>query len=292
MAAALRAFGVRVAEVVRRDGVPHDTVLKDHALTYILAGIASVPDLAEGMAFKGGTALRKCYFPNYRYSEDLDFSADGRIWDEPTLTPLLAAACEAARRLTHDYGPFEFAPALVIHRSEHEHGQLNYSIRVRFPSNADLGIKFELTMVEPLLFPRHQLHILHAFAGEEITATIRTYSLDEVVAEKLRAFLQTRVNLARRDWTNRSRDLYDLWYLHSKHPESVAWDHLLDQLAIKAEARGISFTGPNDFRDPRVLRAYEHQWDAPLRNFVIELPSFVEARAELDMILAKVFVAS
>jgi hypothetical protein len=68
-------------------------------------------------------------------------------------------------------------------------------------------------------------------------------------------------------------------------------DQLLDQITVKAEARSVSFTGPNDFRDPRVLGAYEQQWDARLRNFVVELPSFAEARAELDMILAKVFGA-
>jgi predicted nucleotidyltransferase component of viral defense system len=37
--------------------------------------------------FKGGTALRRCYFRGYRYSEDLDFSADDqpngreKIWE-------------------------------------------------------------------------------------------------------------------------------------------------------------------------------------------------------------------
>ncbi len=30
--------------------------------------------LKELLAFKGGTALKKVYFPDYRYSEDLDFT--------------------------------------------------------------------------------------------------------------------------------------------------------------------------------------------------------------------------
>jgi len=285
----LRTFSVRVAEVVRRDGVPHDTVLKDYALSYVLAGIASVPEIAEGMAFKGGTALRKCYFSTYRYSEDLDFSADGATWDESALGRLLAAACEEARRLTNAYGPFEFTSAPVPHRRGHDQGQLNYAIRVRFPTRAELGLKLELTMEEPLLFPRVRLPILHAFASEEIAATVRTYALDEVVVEKLRAFLQTRANLERRGWTNRSRDLYDLWHLHSRHHESVAWGRLLEQLVAKAQARGVSFTSPDDFRDPRVLEAYEQQWNARLANFVIDLPPFEEARAELDRLLNEVF---
>ena len=30
--------------------------------------------LREYLIFKGGTALKRCYFPDYRFSEDLDFS--------------------------------------------------------------------------------------------------------------------------------------------------------------------------------------------------------------------------
>jgi uncharacterized protein len=31
------------------------------------------------LAFKGGTAIKKIYFPDYRYSEDLDFTLLGEI---------------------------------------------------------------------------------------------------------------------------------------------------------------------------------------------------------------------
>ncbi|MBW6474015.1 MAG: nucleotidyl transferase AbiEii/AbiGii toxin family protein [Anaerolineaceae bacterium] len=32
-------------------------------------------DLDKNLVFKGGTCLRKCYFPDYRFSENLDFTA-------------------------------------------------------------------------------------------------------------------------------------------------------------------------------------------------------------------------
>jgi nucleotidyltransferase AbiEii toxin of type IV toxin-antitoxin system len=69
-----RAFGVRVAGVVRATGAPHDLVLRDYALSYMLAAIYSDVPLSDAMAFKGGTALRKCFFRGYRFSEDLDFT--------------------------------------------------------------------------------------------------------------------------------------------------------------------------------------------------------------------------
>lgn len=48
---------------------------RDYALGYVLAGMAKEPALADSLAFKGGTALRKLFFGDYRFSEDLDFSA-------------------------------------------------------------------------------------------------------------------------------------------------------------------------------------------------------------------------
>ena len=43
----MRRFGVRIAEIQRRTGVPHTSVLRDHALSYLLAGIAAVEELAN-----------------------------------------------------------------------------------------------------------------------------------------------------------------------------------------------------------------------------------------------------
>ena len=36
--------------------------------------ISQQPILSQALAFKGGTVLKKAYFEDYRYSEDLDFT--------------------------------------------------------------------------------------------------------------------------------------------------------------------------------------------------------------------------
>ncbi len=48
---------------------------QDYVLSWILYGISAIDDLRETLAFKGGTALKKIYFGNYRFSQDLDFTA-------------------------------------------------------------------------------------------------------------------------------------------------------------------------------------------------------------------------
>jgi len=53
---------------------PTSAPSKDYALSYLLAGIARVEELREGLILKGATALKKMYFGDYRFSEDLDFS--------------------------------------------------------------------------------------------------------------------------------------------------------------------------------------------------------------------------
>jgi hypothetical protein len=117
---------------------------------------------------------------------------------------------------------------------------------------------------------------MHPFLEEPLDAAIPVYSLDEVVLEKLRAFLQTAVNLDRRDWTNRARDLYDLWWLWTQQ-SPVLWSELREALAVNAAARDVSFTGPESFLDSRVLRSYRESWRVRLANVVPNLPTFDEA---------------
>ena len=57
-----------------RGGVDLMVLDLDYALGWFLAGLVSQTDAATRLIFKGGTCLRKCYFADYRFSEDLDFT--------------------------------------------------------------------------------------------------------------------------------------------------------------------------------------------------------------------------
>jgi hypothetical protein len=60
-------------------GLLPNVVEKDYVLGWTLAGVYNHPELADKWVFKGGTCLKKCYFETYRFSEDLDFTTDGRV---------------------------------------------------------------------------------------------------------------------------------------------------------------------------------------------------------------------
>ena len=85
--------------------VPYWILEKDYALSYLLAGVASIGVLQESLVLKGGTALRKYYFAGYRFSEDLDFSLrrDMAVHD---IGPAIEQAAGRMERLLQERGPF------------------------------------------------------------------------------------------------------------------------------------------------------------------------------------------
>ncbi|MCY4487141.1 MAG: nucleotidyl transferase AbiEii/AbiGii toxin family protein [Deltaproteobacteria bacterium] len=71
----MRPLRTRLLEERARSDTPWEVLERDYLLSWLLAGIAEKPALRDNLVFKGGTALKKCYFGEYRFSEDLDFSS-------------------------------------------------------------------------------------------------------------------------------------------------------------------------------------------------------------------------
>jgi hypothetical protein len=58
--------------------IREDVLERDYCLAWFLCALAE-SDLRPVLAFKGGTALKRCYFGDYRFSEDLDFTLQQRV---------------------------------------------------------------------------------------------------------------------------------------------------------------------------------------------------------------------
>ncbi len=63
-----------IQQKARAVGVRDQQIEKDYILSWILKGIAQHEKLSKIIVFKGGTVLKKIYFEDYRFSEDLDFT--------------------------------------------------------------------------------------------------------------------------------------------------------------------------------------------------------------------------
>ena len=109
-----------------------------------------------------------------------------------------------------------------------------------------------------------------------------TYSLEEVVAEKLRAILQQLDQLESRGWVRtRARDFYDLWSVLGTYQEELDLTDFGDRLREKCQLRQVDFAGPEDFFDPRVVDNVLLEWESSLEPLVRGLSSFATVQDEL-----------
>lgn len=265
-----------LTRIATQVGVPPEVIEKDYVLSYLLAGLLDVPAL-HGLRFKGGTALKKVYFGEYRFSEDLDFSAV----DTPRgadLDAAMAAAIRAAEARLTERGRFRLEFDRPPERQPHPTGQEAFRVRVAFPwqSAPMVRVKVEITHDEPILLPTPERPILHGYdeLGERLDdLRVATYALEEILAEKLRALRQTQMKLEGRGWSRpRARDYYDLWRLLSDRPAAVDQPLLRRILPAKLAHRGVAYHTVDDFLTPRLVAEARTHWRSNLGTFVPTLP--------------------
>lgn len=63
----IRAGEIR--QIANSSGVRPEVIEKDYVLSWVIAALYQ-HDISSNWIFKGGTALKKCYFEDYRFSED------------------------------------------------------------------------------------------------------------------------------------------------------------------------------------------------------------------------------
>jgi len=59
---------------------------KDYVLSKVLMALSQIDLFNQNLLFKGGTALKKLYYPEWRFSEDLDFTSKSKLKPEDVKT--------------------------------------------------------------------------------------------------------------------------------------------------------------------------------------------------------------
>jgi uncharacterized protein len=173
-------------QIIRRadaDSVPAPTVERDYILSHVLAAVANC-DQAERIVFKGGTALRLCFFEEYRYSADLDFSLIGGL-DRPGALQAVAMALAACRRALG-------LPQLSL--TDATPPRIEYM----GPLGRSRTLKLDLADDELVENVTHRT-VLRRYSDQE-EGDCLAYTLEETAAEKLRCVIQRL----------QCRDLYDI----------------------------------------------------------------------------------
>jgi hypothetical protein len=243
--------------------LPEAVLERDYCLAWFLVALSRTP-LRDRLAFKGGTALKKCYFGDYRFSEDLDFTlAAGMTFDEirRDLDPVFAEAKRATGAV------FRFARE---DRRTHENSHTFY-LGYEGPLPAPAGgreVKVDITLRERLVFPLEDRPVLQGYkeyADLPAVAKIRVYSLGEIVVEKVVALMDR----AR----NEPRDLYDVWHIvGGGHVDLAA---IVEAIHQKLDFRGKKLEDVRGEFEAKELR-YKKLWGLRLSGQMVDLPEFNE----------------
>jgi len=146
----------------------------DYVLGWVLWRIAGSEYLSGRLVFKGGTCLRKCYFPDYRFSEDLDFTATEWFgWEE------LEEAVDQAFSTAAELSGIDFAaqePRMRIIQEEYGWETLRLTHYWRGPhttTGSPPGIRLDITRDEVLEFEPVLRSVFHPFSDSKTLAPLR-----------------------------------------------------------------------------------------------------------------------
>ncbi len=277
---------IKAAEAI---GVSKSTIDKDWVLGHFLAAIYSEPELKESLIFKGGTCLKKCYFPDYRFSEDLDFTS--RKKDFKLTKKHVQFICEELKQKAEILTHVESIRPLLF-KDEHT----GYEVIIKFwgadhprneaPPPADrwqTKIKIEIILYELMLFKEVEKEISHNYS-DSLTIEpnlIPCYAIEEVLAEKLRALIQ-------RSYTA-PRDFYDIWYLQKNYP-NLDFKEIVNAFHHKMKFKNLEFTAVsqliNDKNDIKLRDSWKNSLAHQIQ--VAALPDFETVKKELLELFNKI----
>ncbi len=257
---------ISIAELKRiaaKNGVALSVVEKDYALTWILSALSKTK-YKELFIFKGGTALRKIYFPDWRYSEDLDFTVTASL-NEEELNNLIKAI--------NSYLIEKSGLSITI-KSLHlnpEYAQ----IKIQFigPLSHENTIKFDLSFNEQVVLQPEERTILSEYSDQE-KHFLLAYPLEEILAEKIRSILQR----------GKTRDYYDVWKILKLHSKQINKVKVKDVLAAKCKFKSLICNEELLFEKEKIAEA-QWFWEKGLAHQINNLPEFEKVIIECkDMI--------
>lgn len=267
---------IELKKAAAEEGIPFHSTEKDYVIGWTLWGIANHPMLSKAFVFKGGTALRKCYIENYRFSEDLDFTVKGTPLDKEELEAQLVQCADAVSRAS---GMEISLAGLSQTRDEVGEEALEGKFAYVGPSKqvtTKPTIKLDLTYYEEVLERPEKRPIIQCYSDAE-EARIQVYALEEIVAEKLRSMLQQIKRMPRpRDW-------YDVWYLLTK--EELDRSKIKDLFGKKCAFKDVPCQGSDDFFDASLLERVTVGWERSLNHQIKDVPSFKAVLGELRHLL-------
>lgn len=250
--------------LAREAGLAAGVLEKDYAITWLLHGIYHRDSkLRNLLIFKGGTAIRKVYFPEiWRLSEDLDFTIVSRERPEA-----VKAGFEEVFSLLAS------ASGITFSLRDFNSGRWSILANVQYvgPLGAKNRIAHDITLKERLVDEPEWRAINPEYPDLE-KFRVKVYSLTEVLVEKVRSIIQR----------GKTRDYYDVWRLLKERPFDKR--KIQGLLVKKCEMIGVEYE-PELIFDSKRLGEAEGYWEPALGYLTKDLPGFKKVISELRVLL-------
>ena len=259
-----------IQQKARKIGVRDQQIEKDYILSWVLFGISKHEQLSQTIIFKGGTVLKKIYFEDYRFSEDLDFT-------------LLNSETKNEKIFEWFKETFEFIkeeaniPLEIINDNEHGDGGINFYISYIGPlggQGSNKKVKIDISRNEQLVFEPVIKSVFTDYSDLEAHQLL-CYPLEEILVEKMRSVMQRM----------QARDFYDIWYLLEIHELDI--DFYVNEFKEKCESKGLQAA---DFPKKLTERLpqYKGRWQSSLKEQIKYLPDFEQVARETQRRIKKI----
>jgi len=253
-------------------GLGEKTIEKDYILTWLLHALAK-SSLNPLLAFKGGTAIKKIYVPDYRFSEDLDFTVLKQGIDNNDLRDLIEGLFPWLLREVNLQIVFD-------HLDEHQTGNLTLYLNYSGPLRSQIEkrkVKLDFSHDENVVFALRRKPILSPYSdcgGRH--DLLNVYSMEEILTEKIRSLI-TR---------SEPRDLFDVHYILSSKLADI--ETVCGYCEPKFEAKNLKTSDLRTVLD-RKYTVFKRNWDHNLRGQMAEIPEFDQVVRETKRILSSNF---
>ena len=252
----------------REAGVRDTQMEKDYILSWILQGVAHHEHLRTALVFKGGTVLKKFYFEDYRFSEDLDFTLTN---SEVTNEQIFDGFHEVFEYIKEEANiPLDLIDPEGI-RGEHEDGGINFYISYTGPlggKGKQKSVKVDISRSELICFDPVTKPAIGLYNDQD-EFELLCYPLEEIVIEKIRSVIQRM----------QPRDFYDIWYL--LEIQQMDLEFLLPELSQKCEHKGLHSADFEDALQKR-LPLYQARWSGSISDQIQDLPEFEQVEREVQ----------
>lgn len=253
-AASSAAYPLSFADIARWAQANTVTVAESRvrfAQFAILASIARDHDLSQRLVLKGGNALDFIWQPN-RSTRDLDFSYD----DEGGDIDLDPARLHGLLKRQFDVTDREYGALLAVHRVVQQppgadRTFITFEARVGFALPDELRLRQRMQQGEPsanvipLDVSMNETICASEFALLAAGISLRVSTIDDILAEKLRALLQQTVR-------DRRQDLLDIVVALESNP-AIDPARVAAYLLEKARARDVTVSR-RAFHNPDVIQ--------------------------------------